>query len=163
MEKENFIVQLVKSPWRLKMFFIKNLPMAFISGLKVVSFDQQSASVRIPFNYVNKNPFRSMYFGSQSIAAELSTGLLAMAAIYQVSQNVSMLVLTMKSSFLKKATSAVTFTCEDGTLFAKTVQIAIETGEGQTITSKSIGKNEEGIIVSEFEFTWTFKLKTNRA
>ncbi len=136
--------------------------MAFISGLRVTAFSHQSATVRIPFRYINKNPFRSMYFGSQSIAAELSTGLLAMNAIYKKSQNVSMLVLTMKSSFYKKATSDITFTCDDGILFDKTIQAAIESKESQTFTAKSIGKNNEGQVVSEFEFTWTFKLKSNQ-
>ena len=43
------------------------------------------------------------------------------------------------------------------------IKQAVEDGEGHTIIAKSIGKNTEGQVVSEFEFTWTFKAKGMRA
>ena len=36
----------------------------------------------------------------------------------------------------------------------------IETGEGQTFWMKSIGIDEKGDKVSEFDFEWTMKLKS---
>jgi hypothetical protein len=37
---------------------------------------------------------------------------------------------------------------------------AIETGEGQSIVLKAEGFNEENDMVSNFEFTWSIKLKS---
>lgn len=159
MSKGDFIRRMATKSWEMKLFMLQNLPMAFIAGLRVIQINKDSAQVSIPHKYLNKNPFKSMYFASQSMAAELATGILAMAAIKDVSIPVSMLVLQMKSSFFKKATSKIIFSCEDGQAIAKAINKAIEDGEGHTINTKSVGKNNEGQVVSEFEFTWTFKAK----
>ena len=47
----------------------------------------------------------------------------------------------------------------DGHLAAKTIQEAIETGEGQTFWMKSIGTNEKGEQVSEMDFEWSVRIK----
>ena len=143
----------------MKLFMLKHLPMAFLAGLKVVEIDQTVASVTVPYKYLNKNPFRSVYFAVLSMAAELSTGILAMSALNDFSMPVSMLVLEMKDSFLKKARTKITFKCLEGDQLSSTIAKSIETGEGQTIEVISIGYDTEGDIVAEFKFTWTFKPK----
>jgi hypothetical protein len=35
----------------------------------------------------------------------------------------------------------------------------MKTGEGVTLISKSVGKNENNEVVAEFNFTWSFKAK----
>ena len=159
MTKGDFIRKMAISSWKMKIFMLQNLPMAFIAGLKIIQIDRDSAQVSIPYKYLNKNPFKSIYFASQSMAAELATGILAMAAVKDHKIPVSMLVLQMKSSFIKKANSKIIFSCEDGQAIADAINKAVEDGEGHTINAKSIGKNKEGQVVSEFEFTWTFKAK----
>lgn len=76
--------------------------MAFLAGLKVIEIDSSKATVTVPYKCLNKNPFRSIYFAVLSMAAELATGILAMAAIKDYSVPVSMLVLEMKAGFQKK-------------------------------------------------------------
>ena len=39
------------------------------------------------------------------------------------------------------------------------IQHSIQTGEGQTIKLSSKGINEEGVVVSEFVFDWSLKVK----
>ena len=70
-----------------------------------------------------------------------------------------MLVASNKSTFQKKATGKITFTCNDGHEIKSIIQKAIETNEGQTIWMKSEGKNSDGVVVSEFYFEWTIKVK----
>lgn len=154
------IIRKLANSWKLKLFMIQQLPMGFIAGLRIIDINLESAKVTIPYKYLNKNPFRSTYFAAQSMAAELSTGILAMAAVKDEEKPISMLVLDMNANFVKKATSKIIFYCEDGLAIKNAVQRAANSDSGQIITAKSIGKNNEGIIVSEFEFTWTFKLKT---
>ncbi len=149
----------IKSGFKLKLFFLKNMPMGFISGMRVEEMDDAHAVVSVPFNYLTKNPFRSVYFAVQAMAAELSSGVLAMDAVMKAPQPVSMLVLESHSHFTKKARSKIVFTCDNGEDIRGAVKKALETGEGQTIEVKSVGIDKEGDTVAEFSFIWTFKAK----
>jgi len=159
MQKENRIRKLAKSNFHMKLFMLKNLPMAFLAGLQVTEIDQKQASVSVPYKGLNKNPFRSIYFAVLSMAAELATGILAMAAINDFSVPVSMLVFEMKASFQKKARTKITFRCNEGEKIMAAITRSIETGEGQTAEVTSTGYDTEGDVVAEFKFTWTFKPK----
>ena len=143
----------------MKLFLLRQLPMAFLAGLKIVEFNKNSVKVSVPFKFLNKNPFRSVYFAVLSMAAELSSGVIALAAVSDSSVPVSMLVLKMRAEFLKKAKSKIVFTCNDGEKIRETVKKSVETGEGQTIEVHSSGFDTTGDIVAEFVFEWTFKPK----
>ena len=95
-------------------------------------------------------------------ANRLSTGALVMNSIRAKGKPVSMLVANNKATFTKKATGRIYFECLDGQAIAEAIDKTIATGEGQTQWMKSVGKNEDGIIVSEFHFEWTVKLKSKR-
>lgn len=151
---------MVASPLKLKLFFLRKMPMGFISGLRVASIDTKHASISVPYNYLTQNPFQSMYFAVQSMAAELSSGVLAISEVKKAKKPVSMLVFDMKAQFYKKAKTKIVFTCNDGEAIANAVQRAIETDEGQTVTVTSKGVDNQDNVVSEFSFTWTFKTKT---
>lgn len=150
---------LALSPLKMKLFMLLNLPMGFIAGLKVKSIDDNGSEVTVPFKFVNKNPFKSMYFAVMSMAAELSSGILAIVEVSKADKPVSMLVLNMEASFTKKAKSKITFSCDNAAQIRETIQRSIDTDEGQTIDVKSQGIDKEGDIVAEFKFTWTFKPK----
>ena len=93
------------------------------------------------------------------MAAEVSTGIHCMGAIYKRKPGVSMLVVESVAKFHKKATGKILFTCINAAEANKAVQEAIDTGEGRTIVSHSVGKNMAGETVAEFWFTWSFKAK----
>ncbi len=143
----------------MKLYMLMNLPMGFIAGLNIIEITSKKAQISVPYKFINKNPFKSMYFAVQSMAAELSSGILALAEVYQASKPVSMLVLDMKASFTKKARTKVVFTCNDGEKIRTAITASIETGEGQTVDVMSVGRDKSGEIVAEFVFTWTFKPK----
>jgi hypothetical protein len=63
------------------------------------------------------------------------------------------------AEFVKKATGGTTFTCGNWFEFDKAVARAIETGEPQTATGRSIGSNSNGETIALFEFTWSFKIR----
>ena len=65
--------------------------------------------------------------------------------------------INMKVNFLKKAIDRVYFTCEDGNKAFEAVEKSIQTGEATEATFRTIGKMKDGTVVSEFEFTWSFK------
>lgn len=147
-----------QSPWKMRLYFLQKLPSAFFWGLQIAGISPEKASVRIPYRWSTKNPFRSIYFAAQAGAAELSTGLLCLLAL-QGQPKVSMLVVNLTVSFSKKADTASTFTCLDGAAVFAAVQKAVDTNEAQTVAMKSIGKKADGTIVSETVITWSFKRK----
>lgn len=150
------------SPGKLNTFLMFKLPSAWISGVRAKMLDKTTCIVGVKHRWINQNPFNSMYFATQAMAAELSTGALVMEHIQESERKISMLVASNKASFTKKATGRIQFKCEDGHLIEEAVKNTIATGEGQTFWMKSIGTNEDGVVVSVFEFEWTIKLKAKR-
>lgn len=147
------------NPLKMRLYFLQKLPSLFFWGVRIKSVTPERGQTRIPFTWRTQNPFRSTYFAAQNGAAELSTGMLALLALSD-QPPCSMLVVSMEATFVKKATSWVTFTCEEGAAIQATVQKAVDTGEAQSITVNSIGVQENtGAVVAKMSFTWSFKRK----
>ncbi|MGB4843840.1 MAG: thioesterase [Ferruginibacter sp.] len=161
MSNADQFLKIVKHPVKFRMFLLSNLPAAFFSGVRVVDADEKKCLVKIPYKWFSTNPFKSTYFACLSMAAEMSTGVLALVHIYKRQPAVSMLVSKVEGSFVKKATGITIFTCEDGTAIKQTIEDAIISGEGKIVTAKSYGRNKDGEIVAEFAITWSFKVKSN--
>lgn len=147
------------TPSRLNKFLFFKLPSAYFCGVRVKEINENNCSVSVKHRWINQNPFNSMYFAVQAMAAELSTGALVMNQIYKRKRKISMLVAHNKASFTKKATGRISFVCKDGHLVVEAIERAIATGEGQTFWMKSIGTDEKGIQVSEMDFEWSVKVK----
>ncbi|MEW5676185.1 DUF4442 domain-containing protein [Flavobacterium enshiense] len=147
------------TPSKLNAFLFFKLPSAFWSGVRVKQISTEQCTASVKHRWFNQNPFNSMYFAVQAMAAELTTGALVMYQIKKSGKNISMLVANNKGNFTKKAKGRITFICKDGHLLEEAIQRAITTGEGQTFWMKSIGTDEKGDQVSEMEFEWSIKLK----
>jgi len=81
----------ITNPIKYRSFMLSKLPMAFVSGLKIVELSPQNAIISVRFKWINQNPIKSIYFAVLSMAAELSTGILAFGQTYKRNPNVSML------------------------------------------------------------------------
>lgn len=147
------------NPSKLNSFLLLKLPAAFICGVRVKELTSEVCQTTVTHRWINQNPFNSMYFAVQAMAAELSTGALVMNEIQQCGHKISMLVANNKSNFSKKATGKITFICNDGLLVKNAIKNAIETGEGQAFWLKSVGYNQDQLQVSEMHFEWTIKVK----
>ena len=152
-------IKLMRNPLKFRLFLFTKLPAAYFAGVRVKEMDQHRCLVTVPYKWFSKNPFRSTYFACLSMAAEMSTGALAMAHIYQSDPPVSMLVVKVESEYFKKAIGNTRFVCLDGEFFEKAVAEAITTGEPRTVRAKSIGRNKDGEVVAEFYITWSIKAK----
>ena len=147
------------TPSKLNTFVLFKLPSAYFCGVRVKQISPEACVVSVKHRWINQNPFNSMYFAVQAMAAELTTGALVMYQIKKSDKNISMLVANNKGNFSKKAKGRITFTCTDGALIEHAIQQAIATGDGQTIWMKSTGVDEKGDKVSEMEFEWSVKVK----
>ena len=144
----------------LNKFLLIKLPSAYISGVRVKSINDKEAVATVKHRWINQNPFRSMYWATQGMASELATGILVMKEIAESGKKISMLVTQQKGIFTKKATGRINFSCSDGHLIKEAIQKTIATGEGQIITMKAEGVDEQGDTVSVFEYEWSVKVKS---
>lgn len=147
------------TPSKLNTFVLFKLPSAWFSGVRVKQISKEQCTVSVKYRWINQNPFNSMYFAVQAMAAELTTGALVMYQIQESGKKISMLVANNKGTFTKKARGKITFMCVDGHILKDRIQQAIVTGEGQTFWMKSTGTDEAGDVVSIMEFEWSIRLK----
>jgi hypothetical protein len=150
------------TPLSIKYYTLFKLPAAYFTGVRVKSIDEKQCTVRVRLNFMNKNPFRSMFWAVQGMAAELSTGALIMMKIQAAQKNISMLVIKNNASFSKKAKGVITFSCTQGNLVDQALQNTIATGEGQTLILTANGIDSSGDEVSSFDFEWSLKLKQKK-
>ncbi len=161
MEEKNKILSLGQSSFKFGLYLFYKLPAAFFSGIKIKSLTPEKCTTSVPYKWLTQNPFNSIYFASLAMAAEMSTGVLALSNIYGREPVVSMLVTKMEANYFKKAKEVTFFTCEDGLKMADTIDEAISSGEGRTITVTTNGRDRNEELIAEFFFTWSFKAKTN--
>lgn len=147
------------SPKKLNMFTMFKLPSAWFCGVRIRQIDGKSCVVTVRHRWINQNPFNSMFWAVQGMAAELSTGAMVITKIQATGKKISMLVANNNANFSKKATGRITFTCNDGQRIEGALRKTLETGEGQTFWMQSVGTDEKGDVVSTFNFEWTVRAK----
>ena len=147
------------TPKRVNLFMLLKLPLAYIGGVRVKTLSEEQATVKITHKWMNQNPFKSMFWAAQGMAAEMSTGILVMKAIEDLKENTSMLVTHQEANFYKKATGKILFTCKGGDEIRKAIKMSKQSKEGQVVQLIAEGKNEDGVVVSKFSFEWSLKVK----
>jgi acyl-coenzyme A thioesterase PaaI-like protein len=155
--KETALLKKISNPLYFRFFLLLKLPAAFYSGIRLHRISLQEATASVPFKRFTTNPFKSTYFACLAMAAEMSTGVLATIAIEHSGRKISMLVTGLSARYHKKATTTTYFTCSDGDRIAQAIQQSINTGQGVEIACSSKGFNQQGELIAEFEFTWSFK------
>ena len=141
-------------------FLFFQLPSAFFCGVRLKYLDSFKSIVSINHSWFNKNPFKSIFWAAQGMAAELTTGSLIKNAIKECGVNVSSLVVENKSSFYKKATGKIIFECNQGKELQDLFNSFDKDNNKAIIELKSIGTDSNNIKVSEFSFTWSLKVRS---
>ncbi len=143
--------------FKQRFYFLQNLPMALLSGTKLVTLDDEKAVSTVPFFWWNKNPFKSIYFAVLSMAAELSTAAPAMLALKGTNANIALIITETNAVFVKKAQSKIIFTCTDYSMFNHAMQGLTQKDDSVEVKAKTVGRNAKGEEVATFYFTWSFK------
>lgn len=149
------------TPRKINIFLLSKLPSAYFSGVRIVSISENKVVAKVSYKWINQNPFKSLYWATQGMASELTTGMLVMRQLSERKERISMLIVNQKGNFSKKAKGKILFSCSDSDSIKKAISKTIKTGEGQTIILTSQGIDESGDIVSTFEYEWSIKLKSN--
>lgn len=148
--------------WLFRLFLLVKIPLGWASGMKVMALEADHATTTVAHRWLNQNPFKSMYFAVMAMAAELSTGALALMAIEGIKPGVASIIVGMDGEFLKRATTRVKFTCSQGDKVFQAVDKCMATGESETVKLRTEGKTADGTIVAVFHFTWSFKQRKKK-
>ena len=144
-------------PWNFRLYLWARLPLAACAGLSLERLDERGCTVALPGGWRTQNPFRSMYFAAQAMAAEMSTGAPAMMLAEGASASVSMLVREVRGVFERRIVGAATFTFDDVEAMRSAVDRAAASGESEPFVARSTGRTRDGEAASAFEVTWSFK------
>ena len=144
------------TPNQINKWMLFKLPAAWLTGVRVSLISETKCEVKVRFKWINQNPYRSMFWAVQGMAAELTTGMLLTKSIQESNTNISMLLIGNKSNFYKKAVGRIKFICEQGETAKELINLT-----KKNITHKAWlkakGFDETGDIVSEFDFEWSCK------
>ncbi|MEO9967496.1 MAG: DUF4442 domain-containing protein [Reichenbachiella sp.] len=161
-EKQEYFRKRMLNAWLFRFFLFLRLPMGWATGMKVIALETDRAATTVAHRWLNQNPFKSMYFAVMAMAAELSTGALALLAIEGIKPSVASIIVNMDGEFIKRATSRVKFTCEDGKAVFDAVERCLVTGESEVVKMRTVGRTSDGTEVAIFHFTWSFKQRGNK-
>ena len=144
------------TPNQINKWMLFKLPAAWLTGVRILSISDTKCEVKVRFKWINQNPYRSMFWAVQGMAAELTTGMLLTKSIQESNTNISMLLVGNKSNFYKKAVGKIKFICDQGETAKELINLT-----KKNITHKAWlkakGFDETGDMVSEFDFEWSCK------
>jgi len=144
---------------KYNLFLLRKLPSAYFCGARIKSIDSNQCKIKITLNWFNKNPFKSMFWAAQGMAAELSTALMITDKIKKSGYDISMLLISNNADYYKKATGLIVFNCTEGAKIDEMINKLISSNTPQTITLSSTGINQNNVTVSKFIFEWSLKIR----
>jgi hypothetical protein len=146
------------NPLRFRLAMLRRLPSLVFWGISIRSLSDDRCDVVLPFSFTTKNPFRSIYFGALSGAAELATGALLQMLLSSKFPH-AMLVTHFEAQFVKKATSAITFSCEQGREVIEVLNSLQKPGDTATLLLHATGRNVQAEVVMQATITWSIRRK----
>ena len=141
-------------------YLLLNLPMGFLSGMKIKKLEENQCEVTIPFKWINKNPFKSTFWAVLGMGAEMNTAALILQYTYKHQPSISTLPLKSEGGFFKKATGLTKFICQDGLIIKEKIKTAIQSKKPEIIEAFSTGLNEDNETICKFKFTWSIKVRS---
>jgi hypothetical protein len=143
------------TPNQINKWMLFKLPAAWLTGVRISSISDTKCEVKVRFKWINQNPYRSMFWAVQGMAAELTTGMLLTKSIQESNTNISMLLIGNKSNFYKKAVGKIKFICDQGDVAKELINSTKKITHKAWLKAK--GFDETGDVVSEFDFEWSCK------
>ncbi len=159
--QESFRKKMLNS-FNFGLYTLLNVPAGWVAGMRLKTLTEAYCETTIPFLWINKNPFKSIYFAVQSMAAELSTAAIPLMAVQGIRPTVAFIIVGLEAEFHKKATGKITFTCHEGQEVFAAVDECIKSGNPSTVKLKTVGRMDDGTEVSTFYFTWSFKQRIKK-
>jgi hypothetical protein len=148
------------NPLYFKAYLLYRLPLAAWSGLRLVRLDEAGCVVRLPGGWRTRNPFGSTYFAAQTMAAEMSTGAVAMALVRATAPSLAFILREIRCVFARRIEGASTYAFADVAGMRAAIARALASGESESFVARVKGSSRPDETASEFEVTWSFKRRS---
>ncbi len=153
----------MRAPFAMTLFQGAKMPLGLAAGLTLDKIDRDVCEISIPGGWRTQNPFGSMYWAAQGMAAEMATGIhpfiLSQAAPFPV----QMILGSCQGTFVKMCKGRARFVFNQGALVAEKLEETIASGERLECPTEVIGYDPSGDEVSRWIFTWSLKAKRPKA
>ena len=147
----------------LFLFGLVKIPLIRFVRPRIIEFDEEYITIRVPLRRRNKNHLKSMYFGAFAVGADLAAGFLAFWLFKERKLKASFAFKSFKSDFLRRAMHDVYFECRATKEILKAVNEAQESKERvnkMVRVNAYCYENGEKVKVAEMEIEASIKVKT---
>ena len=142
-----------------ELFIQSQIPIAWEAGVRFEHFEKDKAQTSVVFSRMNQNPFGSMFWAVEGMAAEFAGGMLLLSRIAASGKDLASLVIRNEGRFMKKALGKIVFSCNDADRIDQAINTALNSGEAVEVDLRSSAMDEANETVAEFTFTWSIKLR----
>lgn len=156
-EESEALRQRFLKPWNFRLYLLGKLPLGLCAGLRLLRLDAQECVVGLPGGWRTQNPFGSTYFAAQAMAAEMSTGAPALLLALGAPQSIALILVELRAVFSKRIVGPSSYSCTDLPGMKQAVDRACLQDEPVTFTARSTAHGADGVVLSAFEVTWSFK------
>ena len=143
-------------PLRFRFFTLISMPSAAFVGLKVDEVSEDSCQISVKGGWRSQNPFKTMYWAAQGMAAELATGATPFAISRAYSGKIRMFVIGTDVKFVKQAKGRIKFICEDAGKARAAIEESEISGKSVNCVMHAKGIDSDGDVVSDWKFEWNF-------
>ena len=140
----------------MKAFMIFKMPAAAFVGMRIDSVSSGQTVVSSPGGRRTQNPFGTMYWAVQGMAAELATAIVPTCISRSTSMKLRMFVVGTEATFGKKAYGPCSFTCNDTYKVLEAFDESLTAGKSVNCDLTATGTDRDGEVVSEWVFKWNF-------
>lgn len=149
----------LRRPLVIAGFMGAKMPLGLAAGLRVDTIDRTSCTVSLPGGWRTQNPFGSMYWAAQGMAAEMATGLHGYVLTQAAPVPVRMILAGCEGSFSRMCKGRGSFVFDQGDRVIEAIEQTLVTGESLTCPTEVIGYDPGGEEVSRWTFTWSFRAR----
>lgn len=135
------------------------MPLLALSRARLVELNLNEATSFLPFALTNRNPFGSMYFAAQLMAAELACGGLVLLHNENHEQNFSPIVKHIDVEFMRAGFGDITYHCSQGVKAARMLERALRTGDRVEEVFEIEGTTKADGVITRVAITWSARHK----
>lgn len=146
-------------PGALTLFSMAKMPLGVAAGLRLDALDRQRCTASLPGGWRTQNPFGSMYWAAQGMAAELATGVHGVVFTSAAPVPVRVILAGCHGHFVRMCKGRGTFVFEQGDKVREHIERTLATGESLTCDTEVTGYDPGGEVVSRWTFSWAFRAK----
>lgn len=152
----------MKIPGALHTFSLAKLPLSVAAGLRIDTLDDRECVVSLPGGWRTRNPFGSMYWAAQGMAAEMATGVHGLLYSQAAPVPVRMILSGCEGSFTRMLKGRGRFVFDEADEVRAVIERTLATGEALECATTVKGYDPAGEEVSSWTFTWAFRAKLKR-